>query len=344
MTLPFLPPFLNGPIGSFFISLLVWALIATAGYFGLTYLVRSITRRLPGEIDDELLGIVRRPLLILCIVFGVMNSARALQLPADLDALVQRVLYSVLVIVATRMIYRILMDVVLRHAQARALKTETRLDDVAVAMARLLTPVAVAITAGIILFAQWGVDVGAALAGLGIAGLVVGLALQETLTNIVAGISILADEPFTPGELIVMPEDKVCRVEHIGLRTTRLYNVEAHAMIYVPNKDLANAAITNIFKPSYDMRTTLDVGVAYTSNLNVVMSILEEVLRDKLPKNTSLSISFFDANENGPPFGITRAALSEMLLPHFSLIEECVPTDSIAIFAGKERWQVWQRH
>lgn len=53
---------------------------------------------------------------------------------------------------------------------------------------------------------------------------------------------------------------------------------------------------------------------------------------------------FFDTNEKGPPFGITTAALSEMLLPHFHLIEECAPTDSIAVFAGKERWQVWQRH
>ncbi len=52
---------------------------------------------------------------------------------------------------------------------------------------------------------------------------------------------------------------------------------------------------------------------------------------------------FFDNNEKGPPFGIARAELVELLSPHFDLIEESVPTDSIAVFAGKERWQVWQR-
>lgn len=53
---------------------------------------------------------------------------------------------------------------------------------------------------------------------------------------------------------------------------------------------------------------------------------------------------FFDTNEKGPPFGIARTELIELLAPHFDLIEERVPTDSISVFAGKEGWQVWQRH
>ncbi|MCY7389701.1 MAG: TPMT family class I SAM-dependent methyltransferase [Burkholderiales bacterium] len=52
---------------------------------------------------------------------------------------------------------------------------------------------------------------------------------------------------------------------------------------------------------------------------------------------------FFDNNEYGPPFGIGRAELADLLSPHFALTEDLTPTDSIAIFAGKERWQVWTR-
>ena len=61
------------------------------------------------------------------------------------------------------------------------------------------------------------------------------------------------------------------------------------------------------------------------------------------PSGRLIGFFFFDANEKGPPFGIAPADLIELLSPHFDLIEESVPTDSIAIFAGKERWQVWQR-
>ena len=52
---------------------------------------------------------------------------------------------------------------------------------------------------------------------------------------------------------------------------------------------------------------------------------------------------FFDKSEKGPPFGISVAELSSLLAPHFELVEESVPSDSISVFAGKERWQVWQR-
>jgi SAM-dependent methyltransferase len=52
---------------------------------------------------------------------------------------------------------------------------------------------------------------------------------------------------------------------------------------------------------------------------------------------------FFDDAPKGPPFGIERAALDALLTPHFDCIEEAEVSDSIAVFAGKERWMVWQR-
>ena len=61
------------------------------------------------------------------------------------------------------------------------------------------------------------------------------------------------------------------------------------------------------------------------------------------PDGRLIGFFFFDANEKGPPFGISRDELAGLLTPHFDLIEDVAPTDSIGIFAGKERWQVWQR-
>lgn len=52
---------------------------------------------------------------------------------------------------------------------------------------------------------------------------------------------------------------------------------------------------------------------------------------------------YFDQSERGPPFGIEAGTLSMMLSTQFELIQELTPTDSIPVFAGKERWQVWQR-
>ena len=52
---------------------------------------------------------------------------------------------------------------------------------------------------------------------------------------------------------------------------------------------------------------------------------------------------FFDDNAKGPPFGIARAELDALLLPHFECIVDEQVLDSIAVFAGKERWMIWRR-
>ena len=52
---------------------------------------------------------------------------------------------------------------------------------------------------------------------------------------------------------------------------------------------------------------------------------------------------FFGESPKGPPFGIARAALEELLSPHFACMEEGEVDDSIPVFAGKERWMVWRR-
>jgi hypothetical protein len=52
---------------------------------------------------------------------------------------------------------------------------------------------------------------------------------------------------------------------------------------------------------------------------------------------------FFDDNPKGPPFGITPERLDALLSPHFERLEDAPVGDSIAVFEGKERWQVWRR-
>lgn len=52
---------------------------------------------------------------------------------------------------------------------------------------------------------------------------------------------------------------------------------------------------------------------------------------------------FFDSNLKGPPFGISPEQLDALLSPHFERIADTAVTDSIAVFEGKERWQVWKR-
>jgi hypothetical protein len=65
---------------------------------------------------------------------------------------------------------------------------------------------------------------------------------------------------------------------------------------------------------------------------------------DLLPAGGRLAgFFFFDDAAKGPPFGIERAELDALLSPHFDCVEDAAVEDSIPVFAGKERWMVWQR-
>ena len=82
--------FLAGPIGSFLANLAVWMLIAAAAYVLLTYVLRALTRRWPGDWDDAVLSAARKPMVVLLIVIGIGRSVGALGLTGILAQLVER--------------------------------------------------------------------------------------------------------------------------------------------------------------------------------------------------------------------------------------------------------------
>jgi small-conductance mechanosensitive channel len=122
-----------------------------------------------------------------------------------------------------------------------------------------------------------GIDVTALLAGAGVAGLVIAFAAQDTLSNFFSGIHLLLDRPFRIGDIILLETGEYCRVENVGMRSTKLYSLFDHELIILPNNNVANQKIINIVKPDTRIRKTIDVGVAYGSNLDTVKKILMDV-------------------------------------------------------------------
>jgi MscS family membrane protein len=275
-----LPPalqFLSGVPGTFLATVLAWLLIALAVYYLLTYVLRWLTERLPGEVDDIVLGIVRKPLLALTVVFGIAHALAVLPLPYGWSDFVERATNTAVIVIGGYLAWRVLQDVVLYYGDEWARRTESRIDDILMPIVGLIGPLVVVLAAALLILPQWGIDVTSVLLGAGLIGLVLGLALQETLSNVFSGLTLVADAPFRTGDLIMLSDDKICRVEKIGLRATQLYYLDEHCTIYVPNKDLANGILTNITKPSVDLKVAIAIGVGYTSDLERVKQLLVEI-------------------------------------------------------------------
>jgi MscS family membrane protein len=142
-----------------------------------------------------------------------------------------------------------------------------------------------------------GMNVTSLLASLSIGGLAVGLAAQDTLSNLFGAVAIFADKPFRVGERIQM--DSIDgEVEAIGLRSTRVRNQDGF-LVTVPNKNMANANIVNISKRP-NIKTVMNIGVTYdcpAAKVEQAMRIIEEIYRPH-PKTADLIVSFnkFDSS------------------------------------------------
>jgi small-conductance mechanosensitive channel len=135
------------------------------------------------------------------------------------------------------------------------------------------------ISAGIMILSYWGIQITPLVAALGVGGIAIGLGLQETLSNLFAGLHIVSDEPVKVGDYIEIGTDIAGTVEDIGWRSTRLKTIQNNVII-IPNSHLAKSVILNLSCESKEVSVLVPCGVAYGTDLDKV----EEVLLDELKK------------------------------------------------------------
>lgn len=134
---------------------------------------------------------------------------------------------------------------------------------------------------GLMLLANFGVDVTALVAGLGIGGVAVALAAQNILSDLFASLSIVLDKPFVVGDFITVGEF-LGSVEHVGLKTTRLRSLSGEQLIF-PNSDLLQSRIRN-YKRMAERRVVFSLGVVYQTpheQLAAIPGLLREIVESQ---------------------------------------------------------------
>lgn len=145
---------------------------------------------------------------------------------------------------------------------------------------------------GIVMAAgQLGINVGAALAGLGVVGLTVGFAAKDTLSNIMAGFLIFWDKPFKVGDWITVG-DKYGKVAEITMRTTRLIT-RNNTCVIIPNETVINQVLTNHCAKGR-IKVEVPVAIAYREEVEHARAVLLDALRrlDRvLPNESAVVVS-----------------------------------------------------
>jgi MscS family membrane protein len=216
--------------------------------------------------------------LALAVAFPV--GAAFLMLGAGLQSMVHAVQGVLLSLAIGFTLYQ-LVDVVFVWLRDHTARTESKMDDMLVPIVR--TSLRITIVALTLLQAIQSLTnrpLTSILAGLGVGGLAVALAAQDTIKHFFGSLVLFADKPFQVGERITVDAtDGV--IEEVGFRSTRIRTLEGHLVTY-PNGDLANKVIVNIQqRPSIRHRAV--IAITYDTppeKVERALSVLKELLAD----------------------------------------------------------------
>lgn len=177
-----------------------------------------------------------------------------------------------------------------------------------------ITRVIVWTIGALVLLDSLGIAITPLLTALGVGGLAVALALQDTLSNLFAGIHILASHKVQPGDFIELDNNVQGYVVDTNWRNTIIRQLPNN-MLVVPNATLASSIVTNFHLPEHELSVTVAVGVAYESDLDeverITIEVGQEVMRevDGAVENHQTTVRFTGFGNSSVNFNVgLRAA------------------------------------
>jgi MscS family membrane protein len=257
-------------------------------------LFKHIAGKTKTDLDDKILDALALPLRIFATVsaayFSIQFSFPGMKL-FGMDIIDEYVIifYALIAVSLAR-----LADVFLIwYGKEIVPKTESRLDDEVFPFVRNIIKVVIYVIFIVFMLERLGIAIAPLLAGLGIAGLAVGLALQDTLTNFFAGIHILTDKPFKEGDIISVDGTNPTvtgSIDSIGWRSTKIKTADNNFVI-VPNAKLAQSVITNFYAPDQKVQQIAEIGVSYDMDVKKVEEVILSTLKGVQSTNEFLSKS-----------------------------------------------------
>ena len=143
----------------------------------------------------------------------------------------------------------------------------------------IIAKILIYIIGGLIVLQSMGISITPLLTALGVGGLAVALALQETLSNLFAGIQIIAAKNMQPGDYIQLESGDEGYIVDIAWRSTTIRALP-NRIIIIPNSKLSTSTVKNFSTPDPEIAVLIDVGVSYGSDLKKVEKVTIQAAKD----------------------------------------------------------------
>ena len=259
--------------------------------------LQSLTRRRLGRLakrtttrwDDYLVEMIAGTRLLFWVFAGTLIGTFLLELPVFIQNAV-RITFLIALLVQGGIWAGILINSALRDYREKTIE-ENPADVTTLGLIGLAGRIVVWSVVVLLILENLGVDITALVAGLGIGGVAVALAMQNILGDLFASLSIVLDKPFVVGDFLMVGEH-LGSVEKVGLKTTRLRSLSGEQLVF-SNNDLLGSRIRN-FGRMFERRVVFNLGVTYQTPRNKLERI-PEIVREAIEsqENTRFDRSHF---------------------------------------------------
>lgn len=261
----------------------IWLVRSSIAWLLAKPLKRLLNRTAQPQFDETLKRIVTTPVNLLLLALAIDLGARILEVSPSGMTFVVNITRTLVIFAITVTVYRIIEVLAFSRRQLYIL-TGLAIDEALLPFIRTGIRLIVLALALVIVIQQWGYDVTGLIAGLGLGGLALSLAAQDTLSNIFGFTAMVSDRPFVVGEYI-KTSDVEGIVEKVGLRSTRVRQLD-QALVAVPNSKLANSAILNWSRLA-KRRIDMVLGITYSTSPDQMEQLLQR-LREMLAERETV--------------------------------------------------------
>lgn len=270
---PAVKDFVETRVSSWVMATLLLIVFVVAGIFVVRRVLVFLASRASGTrsiVDDAIVEALHRPLYLTVVLLGVNLWSRLVPIPVALNDYISRGSETFIIILVVLLVDGLVQGLMIARAErSKVLKTSG-------VVLRTAIRVAFYTIGGLMALSSLGLDVTPILASLGVTSIAIGLALQGTLEDFLAGLLLAADQPIAVGDFIDIEGDRGGIVLSIGWRTTRILTREDMHLI-VPNSKLARTTMLNRSRPREACKFTVRCGVHYASDLDEVARVSIEV-------------------------------------------------------------------
>jgi small-conductance mechanosensitive channel len=281
-------------------TFLLFVIIAWIAHFLLNRVARDLTRKWKNQLGERLVQAVFRPLVALILLQGVFAATVPISALDGWEDQIRKGWSVLFILLVSVIASRVVGEFLTWYGRYRAPRS-SGLGKNLVTPLRRFSVLGIYLLAALLILDQLNISISPLIAGLGIGGIAVALALQPTLSNFFAGTYLVGDTVIQPGDFIELENGLRGYVVDVGWRSTRL-RTPFNNLVIIPNSRLADSILTNYYGPSMEIGVLVEAGVSYSSDLEhverIAMEVAQEVI-DAIPEADKKNAPWFGFEKFG---------------------------------------------